>query len=294
MKSGIVTVSGRANSGKSTLVNSLVGEIVSIISPKPQTTRNRIKGILNDKEGQIVFVDCPGFSREKTLLDSYMQKTARDSLFGVDLILVMLDGVLKSPISDQEDRIFNILRNQTNPIFALINKVDLISSKSNILPVIEELSHLNIFKEIIPMSAVDKNDVNNLLSLLWKYIPEGKPLYPPDIYTDQTERFLAGEIIREYILNHTVEEIPHCSAVEIEEFSEKKNGITVHASLIVERDSQKRIIIGKGGKMIKNIGSSARKRLSQIFGCPVNLFLFVKVKKDWRDNPSILRDLSLK
>lgn len=288
-KSGFVAIIGRPNVGKSTLLNLILGEKITIVSEKPQTTRNRIRGIKNLPSGQIVFVDTPGIHYDKKLLNRLMVNEALIALKEVDLILFMIESL--KPKTEDEETILDALKGLKTPVFLLINKIDLVK-KSKLLPIIERYSGLYDFKEIIPISCLEAYGIDPLMERIMEYLPYGEPFFPSDMITDLTERFLVAELIREKIFHFTREEVPYSTAVIVEGFKEDKerNVISIMASIYVERDSQKGIVIGKGGRMLKEIGSRAREDIERLLGCKVFLELWVGVKKDWTKDARKLKE----
>ena len=290
-RSGYVSLTGRPNVGKSTLLNTILGEKIAIVTPKPQTTRNRIVGIKTLPDAQIVFLDPPGIHKPKHKLGAWMVRQAQGSFKDVDLILFMVEP--EEP-SAGDRFIIDDLKDMNKPVFLLINKVDTVK-KSQILPVIDAYSKLCSFKEILPVSAVTGDGVDVLLKDIVKTLPEGPKYYPDDLVTDQYERFMASEIIREKIMQQTGDEIPYSVAVEIISWAERADGtVYIQANIYVERDGQKGIIIGKDGARLKAIGTSARLEIEQLLSAKVFLELWVKVKKDWRSNDQVLRELGFK
>lgn len=278
--------------GKSTLLNSILGEKVSIVTSRAQTTRNRIVGVKNLPDAQIVFLDTPGIHKPKHRLGEVMVREALESVKEVDLILLLVE-----PEEPGAGDLFIIeaLKKLEIPVFLIINKADSVR-KPRILPVIEAFMKLYPFREIIPLSALTGDGIEVLLESVVRYLPEGPKYYPDDVVTDQVERFMVSELIREKVMAQTKEEVPHSVAVEVEQWKEKKGEggkavVSIMANILVERDGQKGIIIGKGGQMLKEIGSSARAEIESLLGAKVFLELWVKVRKDWRSNESILRDL---
>lgn len=287
-KSGFVSIVGRPNVGKSTLLNSVIGQKVAIVSDKPQTTRNRIQGIYTDERGQVIFIDTPGVHKPKHRLGEYMVDITSRALREVDLILYMVDASV--PLGSGEDYIINHLMNLETPVFLVPNKIDLID-ESRVFELIQQLAAKMNFAEVIPVSAAKKGNLDRLMDVLFGYLPEGPLYYPEDEYTDQPERFIIAEYIREKALYLTREEVPHSVAVEIEEFETRRNLIYVRAAIYTERDSQKGIIIGKHGSMLKKIGEMARHDIENLLGSQVYLELWVKVKKDWRNSEAQLKNL---
>jgi GTP-binding protein Era len=294
-RSGYVSLTGRPNVGKSTLLNAILGEKAAIVTPKPQTTRNRITGVKTFANAQIVFVDTPGIHKPKHKLGEYIVKEAVSALEDVDVILFMTEPENPGP---GDKHIIDMLRNVDKPVFLLINKIDTVK-KPHLLSVIESFSKLYSFKEIIPISAKKGDGLDIVISAVLKYLPEGPKYYPEDVFTDQPERFMAAEIIREKIMKHTGEEVPHSVAVDITGWEEskpeaEKKVLHISANIYVERDGQKGIIIGKNGIKLKEIGTDARIDIEELLGTKVFLELWVKVKKDWRSNDSILKTLGFK
>lgn len=292
-KSGFVSIIGRPNVGKSTLLNTLIGEKVAIVSDKPQTTRNKILGVKNLKGVQIVFLDTPGIHKPRHKLNEYMVRAAIGTLEEVDLILFMIDA--GEPSGPGDRYIIDLLGKVTKPVFLLINKVDRIQ-KSRVLPQIEEYRQFYPFQEIFPISALYGDNLDSLLASIVKELPEGPQYFPEDIATDQPMRFIASEIIREKIFQLTYQEIPYSIAVGIEDFKEagERNIVSIRAVVFVERDSQKGIIIGKGGSMLKKVGQLARVELEAIMGIKVFLEIWVKVKAGWQSDDRILKMLGYK
>jgi len=291
-KSGFVAIIGRPNAGKSTLLNTLLGEKVAIISNKPQTTRNRILGIKNQPAGQIIFLDTPGIHQARSKLNQAMVKVALATYNEVDVICFLIEA--DRPDQEENDYILETLNQVKNPVLLVINKIDLVP-KGDLLPIIDNYSRLRPFEQIIPLSALLGDGVDVLLAELIQILPEGPKLFPEDMITDLPERFLAAELIREKVFLLTREEIPYSTAVVVEEFKEKaeKNLIVIKAAIQVERESQKGILIGGKGRMLKEIGRLARKEIEALLGAKVFLELWVKVEKNWREDPRALRRLGL-
>lgn len=287
-RSGYVSIIGRPNVGKSTLLNALLGEKIAIVTPKPQTTRNKIIGIHNLPYSQIIFIDTPGIHRPKHRLGEAMIKTAREALSEVDLILFMVEAHRPR---EGERSVLDLIRKVRIPVFLLINKIDT-RKKPEILPVIEEYQHLYPFREIIPVSALKQNGLPLLIEKIYEYLPPGPKYYPDELITDQIERFMVSEIIREKIMMMTKEELPHSVAVEVLKWNERNDGIlTISCNIYIEREGQKAIIIGKGGRMLKAIGTAARIEIEKLLNTKVFLEVWVKVKKDWRDDTRLLQEL---
>ncbi len=289
-KSGFVSLIGRPNAGKSTLLNLLLGEKIAIISSKPQTTRNRILGIKNLPAGQIVFLDTPGVHYARTRLNQSMVKIALATLQEVDVVCFLIEA--DRPDNEENDLILENIKKVSKPVILVINKIDLVP-KGHLLPIMERYSRLRPFEQIIPLSALLGDGVDVLVAELIKILPGGPKFFPEDMITDLSERFLAAEFIREKVIQLTREEIPHATAVEVEEFKEReeKNLIVIKATIQVERESQKGILIGEKGRMLKEIGRLARGEIEAFLGVRVFLELWVKVEKNWRDDPRALRRL---
>ncbi len=291
-RSGYVCIAGRPNVGKSTLLNSILGDKIAIVTEKPQTTRKRLMGIKNLENAQIVFIDTPGIHRPRHKLGEFMVKEAKEALKDVDLVVFMVEASEDIHPGDME--IIDILKKINKPVILAINKIDMIK-KPQLLPMIERYSTLFNFKEIIPVSALYNDGIDRLLNLIVENLPVGPPYYPPDIVTDQIERFIVSELIREQVMLHTGEEVPHSVAVEVIKWNERENGIiNIQANIYVERDSQKGIIIGKGGDRLRSIGTEARKNIEAFLKRRIFLELWVKVKAKWRDNVHVLRELGFK
>lgn len=292
-KNLFTAITGRPNAGKSSLTNLLVGEKISIVSEKPQTTRNRINGVLTKGDTQFVFIDTPGMLRARTKLGEHMVKSIRSSVSDVDCAILMADATKK--ISPVERQLINSFAENETPVILLLNKIDLVKNKEELLPMIAQYSELYDFAEIIPISVKRMTNTEKILPALERYASEGEHFFPDDIATDRTERFLCGEIVREKILWTMDQEIPHGTAVDIESFKQRagKNGaeiIDIGAVIICEKQSHKGMIIGKGGERLKQIGSMARKDIEELLGCKVNLQIFVKVKEDWRNRESVISE----
>jgi len=288
-KSGFVAIIGRPNVGKSTLLNAILGEKIAIVSAKPQTTRNRIRGIKNTENAQIVFVDTPGIHEAKGYLNEFMVKEALAAIGDVDTIIYLVEAAKK--IEDDDKFIIENLKRIKRPVILCINKVDIVI-KDNLLPLMDEYSKAYAFKEITPLSAIKGEGVDELLNIIIKTLPEGPKYFSEDILTDQPERFVAAEIIREKVFLLTKQEIPYSTAVVVERFKEnpQKKIVSISATINVERDSQKGIIIGKGGSMLKRIGTRARMDIERLLGTKVFLELFVRVQKDWTKDKKILKE----
>ena len=288
-KSGFIAIIGRPNVGKSTLMNHVIGEKIAITTPKPQTTRNRIMGILNRNDGQFIFIDTPGIHKAFTPLNKLMVDTAVRTFGSTDMLLLLIEadkGILKA---DRD--LITSLEGTPLPVILGINKIDLVR-KEVLLPIISESQHLFPFAEIIPLSALDGQGVDTLLDEIWKRLPEGAPLFPDDMMTDRTERFIAAEVIREKIINLTHQEIPYATAVTIDAFKEDEDHRHIHieATITAEKESQKGILIGRKGSMLKRIGSLARTDLEIFFASRIFLQLFVRVRKDWTQDKHLLKE----
>jgi GTPase len=288
---GVVALVGRPNAGKSTLLNKVLGQKVSIVSAKPQTTRNRIVGILNEERGQIAFLDTPGVHRPLHKLNVRMMDHVRSSLSEADVVALMVDAA--EPFGKGDQYVIDMLRETTTKRFAVLNKVDVVNKKHALLPVMEQYSGFKLFDEIIPISAATGEGVNELVSLFFANMEEGEPRYSREDFTTQPERFFAAEIIREKVLHHTSDELPYTTAVYVEKFDEDEetNFLRIYATIHVERDSQKPIVIGRRGEMIKRIGTEARIELESILGAKVFLDLHVSVHASWRDDQRFLGEL---
>jgi GTP-binding protein Era len=287
-RSGFVAVVGKPNAGKSTLVNRLVGQKVAIVTSRPQTTRNRILGIVNRPKAQVVLIDTPGIHRATTVLGRQMMAEVKQALEGIDLLAVMVDA---SAGLTREDRLaFDYARQFRKPVFLLLNKIDRIA-KPALLPLIEASSKELSFTETIPISALTGDGVELALEQLMAHLPEGEPYFPKDQVTDQPERFLAAEIVREKAMNSTKQEVPHAVAVRIEAFEESQRLVRIRAIISVEREGQKGILIGSGGERLKAIGTAARQELEEILGVKVFLELRVKVDPDWRQDTHSVQQL---
>jgi GTPase len=291
-RSGYIAIVGRPNVGKSTLLNQILGEKVAIVSPRPQTTRNRITGIRTTETSQIVFLDTPGIHQGHTMINRRLVDTALQTLDEVDGVIWVLDA--HDRIKQEEERIAETLSGVETPVLILINKIDLVS-KGKLLPLMERCAQLLPGKEIVPVSALKGDGVPIILDIVEKWLPEGEKFFTDGEYTDQTERFLASEIVREKVFLLTRQEIPYGVAVTIDEFTEKedKNLIVISATIHTERDSHKGILIGKRGAMLKEIGQRAREELEKIFGCRIFLELFIRVDPDWTQNPNLLTEMGL-
>jgi GTP-binding protein Era len=293
-KSGFVTLIGRPNVGKSTLMNKLIGQKIAITSSKPQTTRNRIQTVYTDERGQIIFLDTPGIHKAKNKLGEYMVNVAERTMSGVDIVLWLVEPT--TYIGAGEQRIAEQLKKVKTPVFLVINKIDTVK-KDEILSFIAAYKDICDFAEIIPVSALKGENTDSLMDQIFKYMQEGPMYYDEDTVTDQPERQIVAELIREKALRLLDDEIPHGVAVSIDRMKERSGGreqgsglIDIDATIVCERDSHKGIIIGKGGSMLKQIGTHARKEIENLLDCKVNLQLWVKVKKDWRDSDFLMKN----
>jgi GTPase len=289
-KSGFIALVGRPNVGKSTLLNVLVGEKVAIVSTKPQTTRSRITGIKTTENAQLIFLDAPGMARPRSALNRHMAQIARETYQQVDLILLVTDASGADQLANDEF-IVQQLKDVKTPIFLVINKIDLIDHRQ-ILPLIETYQQRFPFAEYVPVSALREDNVDALLRASIQYLPQGPRYFPSDQLTDQPERFLIAELIREQIFTQTEQEVPYQTAVMVESMEDTENGLLrVEATIYVERDSQKGIVIGKRGNRLKHIGQVARQEIERRLSTRVYLALWVKVRRDWSENEQLIRDM---
>ena len=287
-KSGIVALIGRPNVGKSTLLNYLVGQKVAIMSPQPQTTRNKISGIYTDDQEQIVFIDTPGIHKPKNKLDDFMDKSSYSALDEVDVVLFMVEP---EPAGKGDQYIAELLKKIKKPVFLVINKIDKVHP-DELLSIIDSYKNLGDFAEIVPISASQGNNVSELIKTIAKYLPEGPQFYDADQLTDRPEYFIVAELIREQVLKLTHEEVPHATAVVVDRMRDHEGGkLQVEATIYVELPGQKGIIIGKKGQMLKQIGIAARQEIEALLGEKVNLRLWVKVQKNWRSDPAFLKSI---
>jgi len=293
MKSGFVSFLGRPNAGKSTLLNRLVGQKLAIVSDKPQTTRTRILGVKNYEDGQVVFIDTPGIHKPMHRMNVRMVDTALEAVREVDVLAVVVDASVKPGAGDEF--LLNAIKGVTSPVILVLNKVDLIA-KPRLLPMIDRYQKAYPFVEIVPVSATDGTNVEVLERLFLQYLPEGDPIYPADYLTDQPERFFAAEIVREQVLQLTHDELPFSTAVIVDRFEEpgEDTVMRLFCTILVDRESQKPIVVGKAGAMIKKIGTAARAELERFFGTRMYLDLHVKVKSEWRDDARVLDDIGLR
>ncbi len=293
MKSGFVSFIGRPNAGKSTLLNRIIGTKLAIVSDKPQTTRNRILGVKNYPDGQVVFLDTPGIHRPLHRMNVRMVDAAVDTIREVDVLCLVID--VTEPPGKGDRFVLDLLKHTDAPVFLVLNKIDLIK-KNTLLPLLQQYGELGKFAEIIPVSAGTGDNVDRLERVILDRLPEGEPRYPPDYLTDQPERFFAAEIVREKLLQLTHAEIPFSSAVVIDRFEEptaERALLRLFCTIVVDRESQKPIIVGRGGDMIKRIGTAAREELERFFSTRVYLDLHVRVKSEWREDDGVLNDIGL-
>ena len=289
-KSGFVSIVGRPNSGKSTLLNRLVGQKISIVTPSAQTTRNVIRGIVSEAQGQIVFLDTPGIHKPLHRMNQHMMRLVLESLEHVDVLMLIVDASASHGRGD--DFALDLVRKVSASRFLLLNKIDKIPKRS-LLPIIDRLKEAGDFEQIVPISAKTGDGLDALRSEIYKCLPEGPTYYPEEQPTDKPERFLVAEIIREKLILMTREELPHATAIAIDQFEEFGDRLQIFASIYVERDSQKAIVIGRGGDVIKRVGSVARRELEVLLDRNIHLDLHVKVRKKWRDDEQILRSLGI-
>lgn len=291
MKSGFIAVIGRPNVGKSTLINKIIGQKIAIMSDKPQTTRSRIQCILTQDDAQIIFLDTPGIHKPKLKLGEYMLKAAEGTLKEVDAIFFVTDATEK--FGGGEKYILERLKATTQPVILVINKIDLLT-REELLPIIAAYSERYSFAATVPISASDGTNVDALIAEAKKFLPEGPKYYPADMVTDQPERLIIAELIREKILHVTEDEIPHAVAVDLEEVTARRADLTyIRATIYVERDSQKRILIGREGSLLKGVGQAARPEIEMLLGTKVFLDLWVKVKRDWRNSAGAIQSFGL-
>jgi len=288
MKSGFVSILGRPNAGKSTLLNALLGQKLAIVTSKPQTTRTSIQGVVTTDKYQIVFMDTPGIHRSNTLMNKRMMDTVRASA-SADVVLFLIDVL--EPLSDEDAQAIDLVKKLEAPAIAVLNKVDKLADKTKLLAVIEQMQTLHGFAEFIPISAMKGTGVDSLLKEIVKRLPKGEAMYPEDHLTDQPSRFLAAEILREKILHHTQKEVPHAVAVLVETWVETPKLLKIAATIYVEKAGQKAILIGAGGAGLKKIGTIARYEMEKTFEKKVFLQTFVKVKPNWRQDPEFLASI---
>ncbi|MBQ0727406.1 MAG: GTPase Era [Thalassolituus oleivorans] len=288
-RTGFVAIVGRPNVGKSTLLNRILGQKLSITSRKPQTTRHQILGIKTEDDIQVVYVDTPGMHKnQEKAINRYMNKAATTAVKDVDLILMIID---RTRWTDEDDMVLEAVKQQRAPVVLVVNKVDFIQDKNDLLPYLEKVSKRHSFDQIIPISAKTGHNIDRLEHLIESYLPENQYFYPEDQITDRSSRFLAAELVREKIMRQLGDELPYAMTVEIEEFKHDGRIIEISALILVERASQKRIVIGEAGSRLKQIGQDARKDMELLFDCKVMLNMWVKVKSNWSDDERALRSL---
>lgn len=286
-KSGFVAIVGRPNVGKSTLLNRLVGQKIAIVSDKPQTTRHKIHSVITRDDAQVVLLDTPGIHKPKHRLGEYMVEVALGALKEVDVVLFMVEAAAPGP---GDNYIVEQLKQITTPVFLVVNKIDKIQKKE-LLPLLGSFSQMHGFQEIIPVSALEGDNVERLMDLLIGHLPEGPKYYPDDMITDRPERFIMAELVREKVLHLTSEEVPHSVTVVVEEMGERPNNVVaLRAVIYTERESQKGILIGKGGSMLKRVGQLAREEMEALFGSKIFLELWVRVKPGWRNKENYIRN----
>ncbi|MDS3908253.1 GTPase Era [Staphylococcus hominis] len=288
-KSGFVSIIGRPNVGKSTFMNRVIGHKIAIMSDKAQTTRNKIQGVMTREDAQIIFLDTPGIHKPKHKLGDYMMRVAKNTLSEIDAIMFMVN--VNEDIGRGDEYIMEMLKNVKTPVFLVLNKIDLVHPDA-LMPKIEKYKTYMDFTEIVPISALEGLNVDHFIDVLKDYLPEGPKYYPDDQISDHPEQFVVGEIIREKILHLTSEEIPHAIGVNVDRMiKESEERVRIEATIFVERDSQKGIVIGKGGKKIKEVGKRARRDIEMLLGSKVYLELWVKVQKDWRNKVNFIRQM---
>jgi len=288
-RSGFVAIVGRPNVGKSTLMNHILGQKISITSSKPQTTRHRILGIKTDESSQTIYVDTPGLHlNAQKAMNRYMNRAATSSLENVELILFVVDV---HRWTEEDENVLTRVRSQGIPVVLVVNKIDQIKDKEELLPLLQKLSSKMEFAAVIPLSALKGANVSDLEKIVYDALPEAEPMFPAEYVTDRSERFLAAELVREKLMRSLGKELPYSTTVEIEQFKEEEGLLRIGALIWVERQSQKKIVIGKGGERLKEIGSNARMDMERLFGEKVFLQLWVKVKEGWSDNERILSSL---
>ena len=288
-KSGFVSIIGRPNVGKSTFMNRVIGHKIAIMSDKAQTTRNKIQGVMTREDAQIIFLDTPGIHKPKHKLGDYMMRVAKNTLSEIDAIMFMVN--VNEDIGRGDEYIMEMLKNVKTPVFLVLNKIDLVHPDA-LMPKIEKYKTYMDFTEIVPISALEGLNVDHFIDVLKDYLPEGPKYYPDDQISDHPEQFVVGEIIREKILHLASEEIPHAIGVNVDRMiKESEERVRIEATIFVERDSQKGIVIGKGGKKLKEVGKRARRDIEMLLGSKVYLELWVKVQKDWRNKVNFIRQM---
>lgn len=291
-RAGYVALVGRPNAGKSTLLNSLVGQKIAAVSDKPQTTRFKIQGVITKPEGQIVLVDTPGVHKPGYEMNRRMMATVQDALLGVDLVCLIRDASVATGAGDKF--VLELIQRSQKPALLLLNKIDKLKDKSKLLPLLEWYQNEYDWRELIPISALRGNVADALPKEMIKHLPEGEPLFAEDELTDQSVRTMVAEIVREKILQTTQEEIPYVTAVVVEKWHDEREDFTrIHCAIFVERPSQKKIVIGKGAARLKEVGIEARRDIESLLGHRCHLELFVKVEKDWRDKQNLLDDMGI-
>jgi GTP-binding protein Era len=290
---GFAAIAGRPNAGKSTLLNALIGEKVAIVAARPQTTRTQLQGVLTEPEGQIIFVDTPGIHRSDSYFNRRMMTAVREALDAPDVRLYVTDASRAPGVEEWQalDALRRAHSTAPKPSILVVNKIDLVEDKRLLLPVIDAFQQQHSFDEFVPASAVRGDGLDDLKTTIRKHLPAGPALFPPDYLTDQPERYLAAEMIREQILQHTHDEIPHSVAVKVEDWESKPSLTRISAAIIVERAGQKAILIGAKGQMLKRIGTAARQQIEAMTGTKVFLQLFVHVKENWRTNEAFVNEL---
>ena len=288
-RSGFVSIVGRPNAGKSTLLNALVGQKVAIVADKPQTTRASIQGVVTTPEAQIVFIDTPGIHKANTPLNKRLMNAVRASLEERDLMLFLADA--SKPIVDEDRHAVDVLRRTETPALLVLNKIDLVHDKAALLPLIEQYKAIYEFADYVPVCATRKQGLDELRAAVFERLPEGPAYFPEDYLTDQPERFLAAELVREKVLLATRQEVPHSIAVAVDKWEETPTLTRIYATIRVEREGQKGIVIGAGGAMLKKVGTLARQDMERLFGVKIFLDLHVKVEPDWREKASFLNTL---
>jgi GTP-binding protein Era len=287
--SGFVSILGRPNAGKSTLLNALVGAKVAIVSPKPQTTRLSVQAVLHLDHAQIVFLDTPGIHEGGMALHKRMRSAVREALEQRDLLLYLVDATL--PFTEEDEKATALVTGHPTPVFLVLNKIDKLRDKSALLPLIDRYRSLAEFREIVPVSGLTAEGLDTLLPAIVSMLPPGPRYFPPGFITDQPERYLAAELIREQVLTLARQEVPHAVAVFVDRWEERKDLVRIAATVVVDREGQKRIVIGSGGSMLKRVGAGARRAIERLLGRRVFLELFVKVRSGWRENADFLNEI---
>lgn len=292
-KCGFVSILGRPNAGKSTLLNALLGEKIAIVASKPQTTRTVIQGVLTQPNAQVIFLDTPGIHKSTNLFNRRMMQQVRDSIADRDLLLYLVDATSNPNNNEEEMQALDLVKSCETPAFLVINKIDKLNAKEALLERIQQYQAIHPgFRAFIPVSALKSDGLEELRRAIIRELPEGPPVFDPDYITDQPQRFMAGELVREKILRATHQEVPHSVAILIEKWDDSSEKVTkISATIYVERQGQKAIVIGKGGELLKRIGTNARRDIETLLGKKVFLELFVKVKPDWREDPQFLNEI---